>query len=71
MPNAKSSEGQTIITLEKFEKALLWKIDELREVTGMNRTSTLQHVLWLGLQHMGMTKGSVREAYDKSSGGNR
>lgn len=62
----KPVEGLRIVTLEKFDPALLWKIDQLREDPefGMNRTFTLQRVLWLGLQHLNMTKGAVRAEYD-------
>lgn len=65
MPN-KPVDGAKTITVEKFEDALLWKVDEMRHELGMNRTFTLQHLAWRGLQAMGHTKAAVREAYDEA-----
>lgn len=64
MPN-KPVEGARTITVEKFDEALLWKVDKMREELGMNRTFTLQHLVWRGLQAKGHTKGSVRAEYDE------
>ena len=64
MPTAKPLEGQvTLSPVERFQAALLWKIDSLREEFGMNRSNTIQYVLWRGLQHLGHTKGAVRAEY--------
>lgn len=62
MPN-KPVDGAKTVTVEKFEDALLWKVDEMRAELGMNRTFTLQHLVWRGLQSMGHVKAAVRAEY--------
>lgn len=64
MPHPKPGPGQTNLSIERVEKALLWKIDQMKSKRNLNRSRMMQELLWAGLEaKYGIVRWDVRVEY--------
>jgi hypothetical protein len=64
MPSKPNTNTHMKVLVEGMDRALVWKIDQLKEEMGLNRSDAISSLLWLELQHKGFTKAGIRADYE-------
>jgi len=65
MPSKKNTDTHMKVLVEAMPRALVWRIDKMKDEMGMNRSNAIVHLLWQGLQADGIVKGRVMSDYDE------